>query len=82
MADFRETLKIEYKGCDNYNLYWCKEDLSEESPEGDTLIISCEVIKDICGEDVSEFLDEHNYDIPHIFFKLIYNDIVRIIDEY
>lgn len=82
MADFRETLKIEYKGCDNYNLYWCKEDLSEESPEGDTLIISCEVIKDICKEDINEFLDEHCYDIPSVSFLLMCNDNVRIIDEY
>lgn len=82
MADFREQLKLEYKGNDNYNLYWCKEDLSVEGPEGDTLIVSSVVIKDICGEHVSEFLDEHFYDIVHIFFLLIYNDTVRIIDEY
>lgn len=82
MADFREQLKIEYKGKDNYNLYWCKEDLSVEGPEGDTLIISTVIIKDICGDHLREFLEEHCYDTVRIFFLMIYNGTVKIIEEY
>lgn len=82
VTDFRETLQLEYKGNDNYNLYWCKEDLSVEVPEGDVFIVSSVVIKDLCGDHVREFLEDHCYDTIHIFFMLMYNNTVRIIDEY
>lgn len=76
VTDFRETLDITYYGNNVYSFFWIKEDMAEPS------CYDWDAEEECDGDYLRDFLEEHHYDTVYIFFKLIYNNTVRIVDEY
>lgn len=76
VTDFRETLDINYYGNNTYSFFWIKEDLADLSA------YDWEAEEECDADYLRSFLEDHHYDVVHIFFLLIFNNTVRIIDEY